>query len=104
MSHRYCRDEIAELLAYKEQAGLTYRELGEETGINRHTLAHWAWRLKAEGRSADDIGFVEVVVADEIDEETTIEIVLSPTRAVRVRRGFDEETLRRVLCILIDSC
>ena len=58
MSHHH-GDEIAELLAYKQEAGLSYRELAEETGINRHTLASWARKLRERDRAVDEPGLAE---------------------------------------------
>jgi hypothetical protein len=34
-----------------KDSGLTAAEYAQETGLNRHTLAYWNWRLKTQGQS-----------------------------------------------------
>ena len=104
MRPRIRREEIEQLLARKEREGLSYATLAEETGINRNTLASWASRLRREA-SSDESGFVELVVGDSGDDEDgAIELVVDDHFVVRVRRGFDAETLARVLASLPRRC
>ncbi len=92
------------LLARKERERLSYSTLEDETGISRHTLAAWASRLRRESQRNERPRFVELVATEVADDrDTAIEIVLG-AQVLRVRRGFDEATLSRVIILLRSSC
>lgn len=97
------RQEIAALLAHRDQEGLTYAELAELTGYSKSTLSWWSWRLRRDARS----DFAEISVVDDENEE-------SPPRGsgiairvgaviVEVPPGFDDDTLLRVLALVRQS-
>lgn len=94
---------MAALLLRKERECLSYRALEEETGISRNTLAAWATRLRRESARGERSAFVELVASDDGEAgDIGIEVVIGG-HVLRVRRGFDEATLRRVLTLL-SSC
>jgi hypothetical protein len=101
------REEMRRLLVRRERERLTYAELARRTGESAQALAWWAWRLRHEGRGPDRAirrpEFVEVKVSDEPSElRTGLELVLASGHRVVIGRGFDEETLRRIVRAL--SC
>ena len=64
---------------------------------------HW-WRRELRSRGLE--GFAAVTVTDVGDEEGRgIEVVGRGDRRIRIRPGFDEETLRRVVgCLEAEGC
>ncbi len=81
-------------------SGMTVRAF-----CRRHRLAEpsfYAWRRQLAERDANATAFVPVqVVTDEAHGAGgTLEVMLSGGRSVRVARGFDAPTLRRVLAVL----
>lgn len=91
------------LLARRERAGLTFRELSAETGVAVGTLGFWAWKLRreaVESAPCADGGFVELLAGPEIVPEqvgAAIEIVLAGDRRVVLRGEIDEARLQRVV-------
>jgi transposase len=99
-------------------SGLSAKEYAAEVGINAGSLKWWAWRVGAAEKSqppkvrarrrrspkiasavtSSPLTFVEM--ATTVTATDAIEIVLPSTVRVRVRRGFDDTTLRRVLDVL----
>jgi hypothetical protein len=101
------REEIRRLLVRREREKLTYAELARRTGESAQALAWWAWRFRHDGKGHDGAGrgaeFVEVKVTEEpVGPRADLELVLASGHRVVVGRGFDEETLRRVVRAL--SC
>ena len=93
-----------------QDSDLTTAEFAAELGINPRTLMYWKWRLRKEARSTPTRAtstrrkatFVEVK-ADDLRPTVTaepIEVVINGHIVVRVREGFDGETLRRVVVAL----
>jgi hypothetical protein len=81
--------------------------------LSRKTFGWWAWRLDRQGRPAPAdtaAHFLSVEIADVCDrdeagaapvgDEARIEIALPDSVTVRVGRGVDGATLRRVLAAL----
>jgi len=90
-------------LERRVRRGLTYQELAQETGISKHTLSWWAWRLRRE--SASKPVFVELEVAvPEREPENAIDVLLESGRRLQVRPGFDQETLLRLVSALESAC
>jgi hypothetical protein len=113
---RIKRDEWAKRIERWKDSGLTAAEYGAETGLNRHTLTYWKWRLKAQpgvGRTKSaekqtapmPAGFVEVkmplpepIVVSEPAEP--LELLLAGGMRLRIPVRFDEQALRRVVAVL----
>jgi transposase-like protein len=104
------REVWTERVRRLQDSDLTTAEFAAELGINPRTLTYWKWRLRKESRSAPTRAtstkpkatFVEVK-ADDIRPTMTaepIEVVINERTVVRVREGFDGETLRRVVVAL----
>jgi hypothetical protein len=70
----------------------------------RHGLAEkrfYSWRRLLAQRDAEQSAFVPVrVLAENGDPDGTLEIVLDKGRRLRVPKGFDPATLRRLLAVL----
>lgn len=94
------REEMRRLLSRRERHGLTYRELGEESGVAAQTLSWWAWKLRREER--ERTSFVEVEFA-EAHDVGGLEVEAPSGHVVRVPDRFDAAALRRVLDVLA-SC
>ena len=94
------REEMRLLLKHRERHGLTYRELGDESGVPVHTLSWWAWKLRREER--ERTSFVEVEAAESCDIGV-LEVEAPSGHVVRVRDNFDATALQRVLEVLA-SC
>lgn len=106
-----------------EKSGLSARRFAEEHGVAPKTLVWWRWRLRGERQTAQHeeanakqkrrgkrsreetpVAFVRVVAAEKAtqgaaESEPALELVLGHV-LVRVRRGFDPETLGRVIDVL----
>jgi hypothetical protein len=89
---RFWRDTVGQW----EESGLTVGAY-----CQRHRLSEpsfYAWRRELARRDRATPTFVPVQVLAE--SPAAIEIVLVNDRIVRVRPGFDERTLRRVLALV----
>jgi hypothetical protein len=99
--------EWSKLVERWRRSKLTAREFAAREGIAPSTLAWWKWRLgsKTERRSQVAVVPVEVVPVRAPTTETSVEVVLGNV-VVRVRSGFDAQTLGRVLDVLEgdDAC
>ena len=96
------RAEYEALYDRKVAERLTYHDLHVETSIPMSTLQYWFRRFKAEriGRDRGDSkpaqdAFLEVAVAD--GEHDAVEVVLREGVRLRVRAGFNEDTVRRLV-------
>ena len=74
-------------------------------GLSEGCFHYWKNEVKRRDgggrpRSAGGLAFAEVRVAQTNGDEALIDIVLSGARRVRVHRGFDEDTLARVVAVL----
>lgn len=84
---------------------LTFADLSADSGVPVATLQYWFRRFKAEqgaGHPApsDDTGaFVRIAVNDSSDG-TAVEVVLRDNVRIRVRAGFDEHTVLRLVQLL----
>lgn len=109
MGQRRSAQEWAELVEQWQRSGLTAKEFAGQAGLNPKTLSWWKWYLSGDGphnkrrasRPAKGSGLVsvEVVPARSVEAETPIEVVVDAT-VIRVRRGFDQDTLAQVLEVL----
>lgn len=108
MSKRRSWKEWASLIERWKRSGLTAKQFAERTGVSWRTLSWWKWRLGAgttsRGAPSKGMDMVPVqVVASQPEAleapETPVELVVDGV-VVRVRRGFDGDTLARVLDML----
>ena len=100
MPKKATQEDIARLLAYREENGLTFDELARYAGVCTGTLYRWAKLHRADTDHED--GFAQVVVSDSNsnpDSGPNILIHLQDL-AIEVRPGFDPQTLHRLLAIL----
>jgi hypothetical protein len=115
------RDVWAKRVSRWRESGLTAKEFAAETGMNAHTLAHWAWKLGDAGGQAvarrraaparPAQAWVEVITGDHrngaspsastrITASSCFELVLAGGRTVRVPPDFDSEALGRLLAVV----
>ncbi len=98
------REQMRRHLRRRDREGLTYAELAELTGESRHTLSWWAWKLRQAG-APEGPGFVELeVTAEPPVDDAGVEVVLEGGRRLVLRPDFDEETLRRAVAALEQTC
>jgi hypothetical protein len=94
-----------ERIARWEESKLTAEEFAPQEGVKPSSLKWWRWRLGGETRrsrrSAERSPFVEVKEARPRAASTVwhFEIALWNGRVVRVRPGFTDEELARVLAV-----
>ena len=115
--------EWRRLVGQWQKSGLTARGFADEQGVAPTTLTWWRWRLRSEQRVGQQqrgrtkraagrdrsprdaaVALVRVVAAEPaartpVAAEPPVELVLGDV-VVRVRRGFDAETLGRVIDVL----
>ena|SRR5437868_10757662 len=112
---RTTREEWAKRVERWKDGGLSAKEFASELGIDARSLIWWKWRLGSPAATAVKRGragrrpaaiakttklspltFVEMAAV----RSESIEIALPSTISVRVRPGFDDATLARVLDVL----
>jgi hypothetical protein len=95
-----------------QESGLTAKEFAAELDVSPNSLTFWKWKLGRE-RSAPKaaatstvkpndvttLQFLQLVPthADAPNSSVSLEVVIRRDVVVRVPRGFDEETLTRVV-------
>ena len=116
---RASRETWAKRVERWKQSELTAKEFATELGISVGALKWWKWRLSADRkpgapkprarRTRSKVGratqvpaltFVEMPAPLAATTTDTIEVVLPTSTRIRVRPGFDDATLRRVLEVL----
>ena len=81
------------------RSGITQRAWCSERGIAPGTFAWWKHSLRGVANGTA-VGFVDVIVAEGV-EEATVSIVLRDSgHRIVVEPGFDDRTLRRVVAAL----
>ena len=105
--------EWAKLVRRWEQSGKSCKAFAEAEGLAWSTLSWWKWRLRSKRQAAPPrrkrstkkapseaaaVRMVEIVPAVRA-LDGPIELVLGDDVVVRVRRGFDVETLRQVIAL-----
>ena len=105
MAHGRARDEQKERqwrqwITEWRASGLSVRAFCGRRGLATPSFYHW--RRVLERRAAEKVAFVPVqVVAEAVPAlATTLEVVLTDGRMVRVAPGFDAATLRQLLAVL----
>ena len=84
-----------------EASGLSQREFCEQRGVPLKTLVRYVARYRREqSRGRQKPRWVAVEVAAKRGEAAELSIVLAGERRIEVKRGFDAETLRRLVAAL----
>ncbi len=105
MARDHRRREMERWLGKRERAGLTYRELSEESGIPMATLSWWSRRLAEDAERGASCELVAVEVVEEQPlEEAAIEIRCGDTLKVVVPPDASEAHLSRVLRAVASAC
>ena len=98
---RRSREEANRLAAECEQSGLSQREFCEQHGVPLKTLVRYLARYRREQRGKNQTRqWVAVEVGAKRGAGAELSIVLVGGRRIEVTRGFDVETLRRVVIAL----
>ena len=92
------------VIADQERGDQTQGEFCARRGLKLETFRNWKYRRAREKRPSDQderpepIRFVPVRVVDRgVETSSGVELALSGGRVVRVARGFDPETLKRLI-------
>jgi transposase-like protein len=99
---RWTAQEAEAVLASAERSDLSLRAFAVEHGLDVQRLYRWKKELRGEGGDVEPVRFEELVVrrSDAEHDAARIEVVVPPGYVVRIRAGFDESTLRRVIAAL----
>ena len=98
---RRSREEANRLAAECEESGLSQREFCEKRGVPLKTLVRYLARYRRERRGKNQTPqWVAVEVGAKRGDAAELSIVLTSGRRIEVTRGFDVETLRRVVVAL----
>ena len=98
---RRSRAEADQVAAEFEASGLRRDEFCSRVGLSRQTLARYiARRRRDRGVSNPTRRWVAVEIAEPRSEGAELTVVLSGGRRIEVKRGFDGDTLRRLVVAL----
>lgn len=98
---RRSREEANRLAAEYEESGLGQGEFCEKRGLRLKTLERYLSRYRREQRGKNQTPqWMAVEVAAKRADVAELSIVLAGGRRIEVPRGFDVETLRRVVVAL----
>jgi hypothetical protein len=98
---RRSREEANRLAAECEESGLSQREFSEQRGVPLKTLVRYLARYRREQRGKNQTPrWVAVEVGAKRGDGAELSIVLASGLRIEVSRGFDVETLRRVVVAL----
>lgn len=98
---RRSREEANRLAAECEESGLSQREFSEQRGVPLKTLVRYLARYRREQRGKNQRPqWVAVEVGAKHGDAAELSIILAGGRRIEVPRGFDVETLRRVVVAL----
>jgi transposase-like protein len=93
---RWSADEARKVLGMLDSSGLSAGEFAARTGIEPQRLHRWR-RALGGGGDARTPAFVEI---KPVAAASAIEVVLRSGHVLRVRDGFGEEALRRLVAVL----
>jgi hypothetical protein len=97
---RRTREEADGIAAAYEASELGQAEFCEQRGVALKTLARYLTRYRREHRGMDVPRWIPVEVAAKHRDAAVLSVVLDGGRRIEVKRGFDAETLRRLLVAL----
>jgi transposase-like protein len=92
---RWRAKEARAILKHLDASGLSVREFATRYGLETQRLYRWRAQLASPGPEAAP-PFVEI----ERPAGAAIEVVLRSGHVIRVRDGFGEDALRRVVAVL----
>lgn len=92
---RWRAKEARAVLKQLDASGLSVREFAARYGLETPRLYRWRAQLASLGPAAAP-AFIEV----ERSPGVAIEVVLRSGHVIRVRDGFEEDALRRVVAVL----
>jgi transposase-like protein len=92
---RWRAKEARAILKQLDASGLSVREFAARHGLETQRLYRWRAQLAFPGPAAVP-PFVEI----ERSPSVAIEVVLRSGHVIRVREGFGEDALRRVVAVL----
>jgi len=92
---RWSAKEARAVLKHLDASGMSLREFAARHGLDAHRLYRWRAQV-ASAVPATAPPFVEI----ERSPSAALEVVLRSGHVIRVRDGFDDETLRRVVAVL----
>ncbi len=99
---RWTADEADVVLRAAEASGQSVMAFAEAYGLDPFRLYRWSRKLRRERMDTDGEVTFEEVTPLVAASEGGIEVVLRTGHVVRVRRGFDGDTLRRTVRVLED--
>lgn len=98
---RRTREEADGIAAAYEASGLSQAEFCEQRGVALKTLARYVARYRRERSGKEGAAqWISVEVARKHRDPSVLSVVLDGGRRIEVRRGFDVETLRRLVAAL----
>ena len=98
---RRSREEANRLAAECEASGLSQREFCEQRGVPLKKMVRYLTRYRREQRGKNQTPrWVAVEVGAKRGRSAELTVVLAGGRRIEVTRGFDVETLRRVVVAL----
>ena len=98
---RRSRAEADQVAAEYETSNLTQQEFSKLKSIPLKTLARYMARQRREKGDACRTGrWVAVEVAEPNDSGSELVVILAGGRRIEVKRGFDGETLQKLLAVL----
>jgi transcriptional regulator with XRE-family HTH domain len=98
---RRSRAEADQLAAEFEASGLRREEFCSRVGLSAQTLARYiAQRRREQAVTNPTQRWVAVEIAEPRSEGAELTVVLSRSRRIEVKRGFDGDTLRRLMAVL----
>jgi transposase-like protein len=90
--------EARAVIAAWRKSGLSMTDYAREHDVGRHRIVWWLKKL--EGRNGNDAVKLLPVRVVETAAAEPVSVVLRSGHTVRVARGFDEDTLLRVVTLL----
>lgn len=111
------RKEWSRRVTQWRRSRLTATEFADTIGVNRHTLAYWAWRLKKEAtaggtanggkreaarnpRFANDSPGIALIELRGTTPQERIELELNGGRRLRIPNDFESDALQRLLAVV----
>ena len=102
---RRTNDEIRRIVAELKKSGLKREQFARSQGISPSCLDNWRCGARGgNGKSKKVRRMVRVRLKSSPSTSESLEVRVNDRWAVRVPPEFDEETLRRLLQVLVSEC